>query len=84
MTLLQRIIIALGCNSLILLGLQPPVYLLHADGTRIEHHLEFFWHIPPEWSVNVPHLFARFAIIVFVTVGWFFVFRPNSKPETSK
>lgn len=82
MNLAQRVIVWLGCNALILLWLQPPVYQVQADGTRLEHQLEFFWNIPPEWSVNVPLSATRIALVVFVTFGMVLVFRTNPKPES--
>lgn len=84
MNLIQRVILWMGCNALILLWLQPPVYQVHPDGTRLEHHLEYFWHISPEWSVNVPLLTVRMAIIIFVTIGMFFVFKSGAKKEVAK
>jgi len=85
MNLAQRIIIWLGCNALILLWLQPPVYLVNADGTRLEQGLLYFWQITPEWSVNVPLLVARIAIVALVTVGFFLVFKSGTtKPEATK
>jgi hypothetical protein len=82
MNLAQRVIVWLGCNALVLLWLQPPVYQVHADGTRIEHQLEYFWNLAPEWSVNVPLFSARIALVVLVTVGMALVFRTNQQPET--
>ena len=82
MNLAQRVIAWLGCNALILLWLQPPVYLVLPDGTRMEHQLEYFWNLAPEWSVNVPLFSARMALIVLVTAGMALVFRTNRKPET--
>lgn len=82
--LIQRIILWMGCNALILLWLQPPVYQITADGTRLEHNLEFFWNIPPDWSVNVPLLAVRLSIIVLVTLGMTVVFKTGTKKEASK
>ena len=84
MNLIQRIILWMGCNALILLWLQPPVYQEHADGTRLEHHLQFMWHIPSDWSVNVPLVIARIAIIVLVTLGLCLVFKTGVKKEAAK
>ena len=83
MNLAQRVIVWLGCNALILLWLQPPVYQLNADGTRMEHQLEYFWNLDPEWSVNVPLFCARMALVVLVTIGMALVFRTNRKPEAN-
>jgi len=85
MNLAQRIIIWLGCNALILLWLQPPVYLVTADGTRLEQGLLYFWQLSPEWSVNVPLLAARIAIVTLVSVGFSFVFKSGvAKTEATK
>jgi len=84
MNLIQRIIVGLGCNALILLWLQPPVYLVEKDGTRLEQGLQYFWHLDPEWSVNVPLVFARILLIALATVGFCLVFRTNPKPEATK
>tara|TARA_R110002111_G_scaffold45080_1_gene81835 strand:- start:451 stop:705 length:255 start_codon:yes stop_codon:yes gene_type:complete len=84
MTIIQRIIIWMGCNALILLWLQPPTYLIHADGTRFEHDFVLLWDIHQEWSVNIPLLGMRILIILLVTAGMFFVFRPNTKKEGAK
>jgi hypothetical protein len=81
MNLAQRVIVWLGCNALILLWLQPPVYLIQTDGSRIEHQLEYFWNLDPEWCVNVPLFCARIVLIVLVTAGMALVFRTNRKPE---
>ncbi|MCF7689747.1 MAG: hypothetical protein K9M98_03170 [Cephaloticoccus sp.] len=79
MNLAQRIIIWLGCNALILLWLQPPVYLVNSDGSRLEQGLLYFWQLAPEWSVNVPLLTARIAIVTLVTVGFCLVFKTGTK-----
>jgi hypothetical protein len=81
MNLAQRVIAALGCNALILLWLQPPVYQQLSDGSRIEHQLEYFWNLDPEWSVNVPLSCTRMVLIVLVTIGLALVFKTNTKPE---
>jgi hypothetical protein len=81
MNLAQRVIVWLGCNALILLWLQPPVYQQHSDGSRNEHQLEFFWNLSDAWTVNVPLVTARIAIIVLVTIGMALVFSSNKKPE---
>ncbi len=81
MNIAQRVIVWLGCNALILVWLQPPVYQQHSDGSRNEHQLEFFWNLSDAWAVNVPLVFARILIIALVTVGMLFVFRSNPKPE---
>lgn len=82
MTIIQRIILLLGCNGLILAWLQPPVYQVHTDGVRLEHQLDYFWNIAPDWSVNVPLLAARIAIIALVTAGAYLAFRTNAKKES--
>jgi len=84
MNLIQRVIVGLGCNALILLWLQPPVYEIQADGSRLEQGLVYFWHLGPEWSVNVPLVFARILLIALVTVGFCLVFRTNPKTDPAK
>ena len=84
MNLIQRVIIWMGCNALILLWIQPPTYQVLSDGTRLEHNLVNLWNIHPEWSVNVPLLALRLVIILLVTAGMFIVFRTNPNKEESK
>ncbi|MCF7689740.1 MAG: hypothetical protein K9M98_03205 [Cephaloticoccus sp.] len=84
MTLIQRIILLLGVNALILDWLQPPVYQVHSDGVRLEHQLDYFWNIAPDWSVNVPLLAARIVIIALVTIGACLAFKTNAKKEGAK
>lgn len=84
MNLAQRIIVWLGCNSLILVWLLPPTYLVHADGTRLEANWSYLWDVPLEWSVSVPLTGLRLATIIVITLGMCFVFRTNPKKEGDK
>jgi hypothetical protein len=84
MNLLQRIIVCLGCNALVWILLHPPLYQAHADGTRLEHSLEFIWNAPLEWSINVPLSALRVAIVVLVTAGFAFAFKTNPPREGQK
>jgi hypothetical protein len=81
MNLAQRVIVWLGCNAMILLWLQPPVYQVLSDRSRIEHQLDYFWSLDPAWSVNVPLFCARLVLIALVTAGMALVFQTNKKPE---
>lgn len=83
MNLMQRILIWMGCNALILLWIQPPAYQVLPDGTRHDHNLVNFWELPPDWSVNIPLMALRLVIIVLVTLGFFFVFKTNHRKEHS-
>lgn len=81
MNLLQRIIVCLGCNALLWILIHPPLYQTHADGTRLEHSLEFIWDAPLDWSINVPLAALRVAIVVLVTAGFALAFRTNLPRE---
>ena len=84
MTLIQRIVLWLGCHGLILVWLMPPSYHLHADGTRLETSWHWVWSMPHEWSVNAPILALRILTVVLVTFGFYLVFRTNLEKEGSK
>ncbi len=84
MTLVQRTILWLGCNALVAVWILPPIYTVHADGTRLEANWEYLWHIPHEWSVSVPLTALRLISVVVFTAGMWFVFRPNAKTEAAK
>ena len=84
MTLPQRIIVWLGCNALMAVWILPPIYLIHADGTRLESNWEYLWHVPLEWSVSVPLTALRLATVIAITAGLFLVFKTNSSREGGK
>lgn len=77
MTNLQRVILWLGCNGLILVWLLPPTYFIHSDGIRFESNWHFVWNLPHEWSLNSPVVALRLITVVLITIGFIFVFRPN-------
>lgn len=77
MNTIQRVILWLGCNGLILVWLLPPTFHVHSDGTRLESNWHWVWSLPHEWSVNTPLLGWRIVTVVLVTAGFFIVFRHN-------
>jgi hypothetical protein len=84
MNLYQRIIVWLGCHALALVWMLPPTYTIHTDGSRLESNWSYLWDVPLEWSVSVPLTALRLATVIAFTVGMFFVFRTNPKPEGGK
>ena len=84
MNLYQRIILWLGCHALALVWLLPATYHFHADGTRLESNWQWLWQVPLEWSVSVPLTALRLVSVVVFTLGMFFVFRTNPRPEAGK
>lgn len=82
MNLAQRIVLWLGCNSLALVWLLPPTYLIHPDGTRLESNWSYLWNVPLEWSVSVPLTALRLATVIVFTTGFYLVVRTNKTPES--
>jgi hypothetical protein len=82
MTILQRIILCMGCNTAIWIWIHPPVYRL-IDGGRLEHNLYYAWQVPMDWSVNLPMVALRLLTVVLVTTGFYLAFRPGAKKEAA-
>lgn len=82
MTILQRIILCMGCNTAIWIWIHPPVYRL-TDGGRLEHNLYYAWQVPMDWSVNLPMIALRLLTVVLVTTGFYLAFRPGAKKEAA-
>ena len=82
MTLPQRVILCMGCNTLAWIWIHPPVYQESVRG-RLEHNLYYAWQVPMEWSVNLPMVALRIATVVVVTVGLYLAFTPKAKKEAA-
>ena len=80
MTIPQRVILCLGCNTIIWIWVHPPVYKLVSDG-RVEHNLFYVWEVPTDWFVNLPMVALRLLTVVLVTTGWFLAFSRSQKKE---
>jgi hypothetical protein len=80
MTIIQRVILCLGCNTVIWIWIHPPVYRLTIGG-RLEHNLYYVWEVPMDWSVNLPMVALRLLTVVLVTTGFYLAFRPSAKKE---
>jgi hypothetical protein len=83
MNILQRVILCLGCNTIIWIWVHPPVYKLTGDG-RLEHNLYYAWQVPIDWSVNLPMVALRIATVVLVTAGFFFACGGLRRKEDAK
>jgi len=82
MSIPQRVILCMGCNTIAWIWVHPPVYQETARG-RLEHNLYYAWQVPMEWSVNLPMVALRIATVVVVTVGLYLAFTPKAKKEAS-
>jgi hypothetical protein len=82
MTILQRVILCLGCNTVIWIWIHPPVYQLTTGG-RLEHNLYYVWQIPMDWSVNLPMVALRLLSVVLVTTGLYLAFSTSAKKEVA-
>lgn len=82
MTIPQRIILCLGCNTIIWIWIHPPVYQMTAHG-RVEHNLYYAWEVPMEWSVNLPMVALRLLTVVLVTTGFFLAFTSSRRKESA-
>ena len=82
MTILQRVILCLGCNTVIWIWIHPPVYRLTTDG-RHEHNLYYVWQVPMDWSVNLPMVALRLLTVVLVTTGFYLAFSAGGKKEVA-
>jgi hypothetical protein len=80
MTIPQRVILCMGCNTIIWIWVHPPVYKI-ADDIRLEHNLYYAWEVPMDWSVNLPMVALRLLTVVLVTTGFFLAFRSSKKKE---
>jgi len=80
MSIIQRVILCMGCNTIIWIWIHPPVYRL-TNGGRLEHNLYYVWQIPMDWSVNLPMVALRLLTVVLVTTGFYLAFRPGQKKE---
>ena len=80
MTIPQRVILCMGCNTLIWIWVHPPVYKLVSD-LRIEHNLYYAWEVPMGWSVNLPMVALRMLTVLLVTTGLFLAFTSSKKKE---
>ncbi len=81
MTIPQRVILCMGCNTIIWIWIHPPVYQLTPQG-RLEHNLYYAWEVPMDWSVNLPMVALRLLTVVLVTAGFYLAFK-SSKTEGS-
>lgn len=82
MTILQRVILCLGCNTVIWIWIHPPVYQLTTGG-RLEHNLYYVWQVPMDWSVNLPMVALRILSVVLVTTGLYLAFSAGGKKEVA-
>lgn len=82
MSIPQRVILCMGCNTIAWIWVHPPVYQETARG-RLEHNLYYAWQVPMEWSVNLPMVALRIATVVVVTVGLYLAFTPKAKKEAA-
>jgi len=80
MSIIQRVILVMGCNTLAWIWIHPPVYKF-ADGIRLEHNLYYAWEVPMDWSVNLPMVALRLLTVVLVTTGLFLAFTSSKKKE---
>jgi hypothetical protein len=80
MNLAQRVILIMGCNAIALIWLLPATYQVHADGTRFESNWHWLWHVPHDWSLNVPVTTLRLISIIGCTIGLYLACR-NSTPK---
>jgi hypothetical protein len=82
MSIPQRVILCMGCNTIAWIWIHPPVYQETARG-RLEHNLYYAWQVPMEWSVNLPMVALRIASVVVVAVGLYLAFTPKAKKEAA-
>lgn len=82
MTIPQRVILCMGCNTAIWIWVHPPVYRLVGAG-RLEHNLYYAWEVPMEWSVSLPMVALRLLTVVLVTTGLFLAFTSSKKKEAA-
>ncbi len=80
MTIPQRVILCMGCNTIIWIWIHPPVYQVTAQG-RLEHNLYYAWEVPMDWSVNLPMVALRLLTVVLVATGFFLAFSSSKKKE---
>ena len=82
MNIAQRVILCMGCNTIIWIWVHPPVYKLVSNG-RLEHNLYYVWQVPIDWSVNLPMVALRLLTVVLVTTGFFLAFSTGKKKEVA-
>ena len=82
MNIAQRVILSMGCNTIIWIWVHPPVYKLVSNG-RLEHNLYYVWQVPIDWSVNLPMVALRLLTVVLVTTGFFLAFSSGRKKEVA-
>ena len=82
MTLPQRVILCMGCNTLAWIWIHPPVYQESTHG-RLEHNLYYAWEVPMEWSVNLPMVALRMLTVVLITAGLYLAFTSSAKRVAS-